>query len=167
MTTKTSRKQTTKPKANSTVENKATEVEATSATNKQPVLVDDKQKPNVIKTEEKKPTKADLARAIYNEMVDQAGTTPIDIKDRFRKDAGLTRAGAQSYFSKFQKESGRSIAKGPTKMDKARELYVAMSTDNKTRKDIIAAFISQVLLTPAGASTYFQKLKSETTPSTE
>ncbi len=167
MTTKTTKKPTTNAKTSYSTKDKVTKVETTPATNKQPVPVDDEQKPNIIKTEEKKPTKADLARAIYNEMVDQAGTTPIDIKDRFRKDAGLTRAGAQSYFSKFQKESGRSIAKGPTKMDKARELYVAMSTDNKTRKDIIAAFISQVLLTPAGASTYFQKLKSETTPSTE
>jgi hypothetical protein len=49
-------------------------------------------------TEPKKPTKADLAKAIYDEMVKKPDVNRKDIITRFRKEAGLTTAGAQSYY---------------------------------------------------------------------
>lgn len=60
---------------------------------------------------------------------------------RFKKEANLTTAGAQSYYYKFQQESGRVVDKGPTKMDKAREVFLALTKDGKARKEIIAALI--------------------------
>ncbi|URQ90752.1 hypothetical protein [Pseudoalteromonas sp. SCSIO 43101] len=49
-----------------------------------------------------------------------------------------------------------------TKMDKATQVYLKMKLqDGIKRKDIIAAFISTCGLTPAGASTYYQKIKKK------
>jgi hypothetical protein len=110
-------------------------------------------------TEPKKPTKADLAKAIYDEMVTQPNPGRKDIIARFKKDAGLTTSGAASYYYKFQKESGRVLEKGPTKMDKAREVFQALTQEGKARKEIIAALIKNVGLTKSGASTYYQTLK--------
>ena len=62
----------------------------------------------------------------YDEMVDKKGTTRDQILDRFRKDANLTKSGALSYFHRFQKESGRTAERGPSKMDKARDVFDRM-----------------------------------------
>ena len=51
--------------------------------------------------------------------------------------------------------------KAPSKMDNAKEVYTKMKADGKVRKDIIKAFTDpegSVLLTPAGAATYYAKL---------
>jgi hypothetical protein len=118
-------------------------------------------------TEPKKPTKADLAKAIYDEMVAQHNPDRKDIIARFKKDAGLTTSGAASYYYKFQKDSRRVVEKGPTKMDKAREVFDALTNDGKARKEIIAALIKDVGLTKAGASTYYQTLKKMVVKPTE
>ncbi|MCI0560934.1 MAG: hypothetical protein MN733_20810, partial [Nitrososphaera sp.] len=103
--------------------------------------------------------KADLAKAIYDEAVKDPNVNRKDIIARFKKEANLTTAGSQSYFYKFQQESGRVVDKGPTKMDKAREVFQALTKDGKARKEIIAALIADVGLTKPGASTYYQTLK--------
>lgn len=118
-------------------------------------------------TEPKKPTKADLAKAIYDEMVTQPNPDRKDIIARFKAEANLTTTGAQSYYYKFQKESGRVVEKGPTKMDKAREVFDALTKDGKARKEIIAALIKDVGLTKGGASTYYQTLKKTVAKPTE
>lgn len=48
------------------------------------------------------------------------------------------------------------------KMDKATRVYLKMiNKDGIRRKDIIAEFINSCELTPAGASTYYQKIKKK------
>lgn len=112
----------------------------TDATAEEPKVVDSTTVVGAPKvTEPKKPTKADLAKAIYDEMVAQPNPDRKDIIARFKKDAGLTTSGAASYYAKFQKESGRVVEKGPTKMDQAREVFDALTKDGKARKEIIAA----------------------------
>ena len=122
-------------------------------------------KPEPAKTESakpeksKNPTKADKAKVIYDEMVQDPNNDRTKIIAKIKKDLVLTKAGALSYFYKFQKESGNVTEKQPSKMDKAKEVYERMTLDGKSRKDIIAAFVKEVELTPAGASTYYQNLK--------
>ena len=123
-------------------------------------------KPEPAKTESanpeksKKPTKADKAKAIYDEMVKDPKNDRNLIIAKIKKELVLTKAGALSYFYKFQKESGNVTAKPPTKVEKAKEVYERMTLEGKSRKDIIAAFVKEVGLTPAGSSTYFQNLKN-------
>lgn len=53
----------------------------------------------------------------------------------------------------------------PTKMELATEIYKRMrSVKDVTRKDIIEKFISEVKLTKAGASTYYQMIKDKHEP---
>lgn len=56
-----------------------------------------------------------------------------------------------------QTRKGKKVQapKTGTKMDTARKVYERM--EGKARKDIILAMIDKAGLTPAGASTYFQK----------
>jgi hypothetical protein len=48
---------------------------------------------------------------------------------------------------------------GGSKMDRAKAVYNRMA--GAARKDVIAAFVSEVGLTPAGAGTYYQQIKSK------
>jgi hypothetical protein len=122
----------------------------------EPVIV----KPESAKPEQSKnPTKSDKAKAIYDEMIKIPNNDRTTIIAKIKKDLVLTKAGALSYFYKFQRESGRVTEKQPSKMDKAKEVYEKMILDGQSRKDIIAAFVKEVELTPAGASTYYQNLK--------
>lgn len=53
----------------------------------------------------------------------------------------------------------------PTKMELATEIYKRMRTvKDVTRKDIIEKFITEVKLTKAGASTYYQMIKDKHEP---
>ncbi|WP_322015521.1 hypothetical protein [Paraburkholderia sp. J12] len=53
----------------------------------------------------------------------------------------------------------------PTKMELATEIYKRMRTvKDVTRKDIIEKFVSEVKLTKAGASTYYQLIKDKHEP---
>ena len=122
-------------------------------------------KPEPVKTElanpekSKNPTKTDKAKAIYDEMVKDPKNDRNLIIAKIKKELVLTKAGALSYFYKFQKESGNVTEKPPSKIEKAKVVYERMTLEGKSRKDIIAAFVKEVGLTPAGSSTYFQNLK--------
>jgi hypothetical protein len=112
------------------------------------------------KSEQPKPlTKAERAKGIYDEMIKDPKNDRSSILARIKKELVLTKAGAQTYFYKFQKESGIVTEKLPTKVEKAKVVYDKMTSEGQGRKEIIAAFIKDVELTPAGASTYFQNLK--------
>jgi hypothetical protein len=124
-------------------------------------------KPEPAKTEStnpeksKNPTKADKAKVIYDEMVQDPNNDRTKIIAKIKKDLVLTKAGALSYFYKFQKESVNVTEKQPSKMDKAKVVYDKMILDGQSRKEIVAAFVKEVGLTKAGASTYYQNLKKE------
>jgi predicted solute-binding protein len=120
-------------------------------------------KPDTTKIEQpKNPTKADKAKAIYDEMIKDPKNDRQAIIARLKKEVGLTKAGAQTYYYKFQRDSGRVVEKQPSKMDKAKEVFEKMTFDGQSRKEIIVAFVKEVGLTKAGASTYFQTLKKST-----
>ncbi|HEY8159886.1 MAG TPA: hypothetical protein VIF10_14400 [Methylobacter sp.] len=107
----------------------------------------------------KNQTKADKAKVIYDEMIQDPKNSRDVIAIRIKKDLGISKSAAQTYFYKFQRESGRVTEKQPSKLDKAKPIYEKMTTEGQSRKEIIAAFIKEVGLTPAGASTYFQNIK--------
>lgn len=107
----------------------------------------------------KKATKAQKAKVIYEEMINDPMNNRELILAKIKKELALTKAGALTYFYKFQRESGVIIEKGPTKLDKAKEVYNRMILEGYERKDIMVAFTKEAELTPAGASTYFQNLK--------
>lgn len=50
--------------------------------------------------------------------------------------------------------------KAPTKADKARAIFTKMTGQGKERKDIVAAFESEVGLSHAAAATYYQNIKT-------
>jgi hypothetical protein len=106
-------------------------------------------------------TKAERAKVIYDEMIQVPENNRDTIAARIKKDLGVSKSAAQTYFYKFQRESGRAVEKQLTKVDKAKPVYEKMVAEGKTRKQIIETFISQVGLTKAGASTYYQNLKKE------
>lgn len=122
------------------------------------------EKPSVKNEEPKKPTKSDKAKLIYDEMIADPKNNRAAIIARMKKEAGLTTAGVSTYYYKFQRESGRVAVKEHTKMDKAKEVFDRLTLDGLSRKDIVAAFIKEVGLTKAGASTYYQNLKKAEKP---
>ena len=119
----------------------------------------DVEKPESLEPERSK-SKAEKAKVIYDLMVVDSKNDKAAIIAKIKKELGLTKAGAQTYFYKFQKESGRVTEKLPTKMDKAKEVFDKMTAEKHTRKEIIDAFVKDVGLTKAGASTYYQNLKN-------
>jgi hypothetical protein len=102
-------------------------------------------------------SKADLARGIFAEMHGQPNVARKDIIARFIAEAGLTKAGAGTYYQTMlhPKEPKAHV---PTKMDQARELVKSMT--GAKRKDVIAALVNSGL-THACAGTYYQKLYRE------
>ena len=50
--------------------------------------------------------------------------------------------------------------KGPSKKERALAIYNEMSDKGHARKDIIAAFMDQLSMSKAGASTYYQNCKT-------
>jgi hypothetical protein len=116
-------------------------------------------KPKSAEAEQPK-SKADRAKVIYDEMIADSKNDKTAIVAKIKKELGLTKAGAQTYYYKCQKERGRFFEKPPTKMDKAKEVFDNMTAEKYTRKEIIDAFIKEVGLTKAGASTYYQNLKN-------
>lgn len=142
--------------------------------NEQPVVVE--QEPETTTTEPivttgetstpttepvKSPTKADKARLIYNEMITDPNNNRDVIAARIKQEIGVSKSAAQTYFYQFQRETGRVVEKPETKVDKAKPLYDKLILEGKTRKQIIDAFVNEIDLTPAGASTYYQNLKRE------
>jgi hypothetical protein len=109
----------------------------------------------------KNPTKADRARGIYNEMILDPANGRNEIAARIKQELGVSQSAGQTYFYQFQRETGRVVEKPETKMDKAKPLYEKLIAEGKTRQHIIEAFVNEIDLTPAGASTYYQNLKRD------
>lgn len=109
----------------------------------------------------KKPTKADRAKMIYDELIIDSKNDRQTIVAKIKKELGTTKAASLTYYYKFQKETGRVSEKQPTKMDAAKVVYSRMTSEGKPRKEIIEAFTKEIDLTPAGASTYYQNIKKE------
>jgi hypothetical protein len=113
------------------------------------------------KLDNKLVTKADKAKSIFEEMIKQDNVTKVAIVERFINEAELTKAGALTYFNKLNKQYGLPIKKLPTKMNKAREIYIAMTKDEESRKAIVDEFINKVGLSKAAANTYYQMIKGQ------
>jgi len=112
-------------------------------------------------------SKADRAKIVYDEMVADLKNDKAAIIAKIKKDVGVSKGGASTYYYKFQRESGRVTEKGPTKMDNAKKVFENMTLDGNSRKEIIDAFIKEVGLTKAGASTYYQNLKKDSEQTTK
>lgn len=109
----------------------------------------------------KNPTKADRARGIYNEMILDPANGRNEIAARIKQELCVSKSAGQTYFYQFQRETARVVEKPETKVDKAKPLYEKLVLEGKTRKQIIEAFVNEIDLTPAGASTYYQNLKRD------
>jgi hypothetical protein len=53
------------------------------------------------------------------------------------------------------------IKKLSTKMDKVREIYMAMTNEEESRKTIVDEFVKQIGLSKAAANTYYQIIKKK------
>lgn len=106
-------------------------------------------------------TKTYKARVIFQEMLRNNSLTKDEVIKRFIDEVKLTDAGALSYFHKFNKEFDYPVKKSPTKMDKAREIYIEMTKNEEARSSIIDEFIKQVGLSKAAANTYYQNIKNK------
>lgn len=137
-------------------------------------------------------SKADVARNIFKKMGGKASRK--EVIEAFVNDAGLSPAGASTYYQRFSHEDpdaprrgrgrppkgeenrsgnrrGGNVSRGDangsrkraegkeTKIDAARAIFKKMG-GKKPRKEVIEAFMSEAGLSAAGASTYYQKLKS-------
>ena len=60
-----------------------------------------------------------------------------------------------------KKEKVIKIAKGPSKADQATAIFKEMNDKGSARKDIIEAFMTQLNMSKAGASTYYQNIKTK------
>ena len=65
-------------------------------------------------------------------------------------------------FAEKEDETPKKRRSGPSKKEKTCVLWSAHKDDGWTRKQWIAKLVDEVDLTPAGASTYYAKLKKET-----
>lgn len=59
-----------------------------------------------------------------------------------------------------QQQKNESTPKKGTKIDRCRELYKELSSYGYSRKAIIQEFVEQINMTPAGAATYYAKVKN-------
>lgn len=111
-------------------------------------------------------SKTDQALAIFNKM--HAKSSRKEVLDAFVEKVGLTASSASTYYQKFLTNGGKAPSKSGTsgrgrrpdessKAGIARAIFRKLA--KKPRKDVLAAFISDAGLTPAGASTYYQKMK--------
>lgn len=126
-----------------------------------PAAIENTDKTGNAPEEPKKVSKADRAKIVYDEMVADPKNDKATIIAKIKKEVGVSKGGASTYYYKFQRESGRVTEKGPTKMDNAKKVFEKMTQDGNSRKEIIDAFIKEVGLTKAGASTYYQNLKKD------
>lgn len=115
-------------------------------------------------------TKAAQALAIFNRL---HGKKPRkDVVHEIATKVGLAPSSANTYYQRFLHEDDTKRPKRPSgssgrgrmpdessKAGVARAIFRKLG-GKRPRKDVIAAFIDQAGLTPAGASTYYQKLKS-------
>jgi hypothetical protein len=121
--------------------------------------IDKKPDQPIPRSKPKSPTKAEKAKVIYDEMIKDLDKDRATIIAKIKKELLLTKAGASTYFYRFQRESGVVKIKGTSKVEKAKVIYDQMILEGRGRKEIIDAFVAEVDLTPAGASTYYQNIK--------
>lgn len=107
------------------------------------------------------------AHAIFTRL--HAKKSRKEILEEFQK-IGLTASSASTYYQKFltngdapPKRPAGTSSRGrlPDESSKAgicRSIFKRLGA-KKPRKDVLAAFMADAKLTPAGASTYYQKLK--------
>lgn len=113
-------------------------------------------------------SKTEQAHAIFTKL--HASKSRKEVLEQFTSKVGLTASSASTYYQKFlteltpgaKKRTSGTSGRGrhPDESSKAgicRALFKKLS--NKPRKEVLAAFIDKAELTPAGASTYYQKLK--------
>jgi hypothetical protein len=137
--------------------------------------------PKTTNTTAHEPSKIDTARSLFAKM---KGKSRKDVIQAFVDTVGMTPASASTYYQQFRsggspRASGRLTGRAKSKringtkvrgqrgrpMDPsskagvARGIFKRLSGRGKSRKEIVQAFQSQAKLTPAGASTYYQKFK--------
>lgn len=111
----------------------------------------------------KRGNKGAIAEQLFIEMNEQQASRK-DIIAAFIEQAGMTKAGATTYFHNFKKKHGfRGIAgtkeRKQTKQQIAEQVYLDMK--GKDKKEIIAAIIEKTGTTPSGANTYFCSIKKK------
>lgn len=90
---------------------------------------------------------------INQSLVDQFGPRP-EVKPDFQ--AMVTELAAAS---SWEEVYNKLTATNNTKMSRAVDLYTKLLAAGKARKDVITAFKTELEMTDAGASTYFQNVK--------
>lgn len=114
-------------------------------------------------------SKTEQALAIFKRMHPKKSRK--DILEEFVDKVGLTASSASTYYQKFMSgddapkrtrptgSSGRGrLPDESSKAGIARSIFKRLA-DKKPRKDVLEAFVKEAKLTPAGASTYYQKMK--------
>lgn len=115
------------------------------------------------------PSKTEQAQAIFAKMHPKKSRK--EILEEFVDKVGLTASSASTYYQKFLSEgdtpkrarpsgsSGRGrLPDESSKAGIARSIFKRLGA-KKPRKDVLEAFVKDAKLTPAGASTYYQKMK--------
>lgn len=114
-------------------------------------------------------SKLEAARPVFERLM---GKKPRkDVIEAMVEKVGLTPATASAYYQRLAHEFGLKPGRvpratyvradgGETKAEVARQIFKKMG-GRKPRKDVIDALVKEAKLTPAGASTYYQKLKQD------
>lgn len=126
-------------------------------------------------------SKADIARSIFTKLHGKHKSRK-EIVEAFVSEAKLTPAGASTYYQRFTSHGNHVKARGrasnqtslrharsgrprgrpiddDSKAGKARAIWRKFGS-KKSRKEILEIFQKEAKLTPAGSSTYYQKLKN-------
>jgi hypothetical protein len=116
-----------------------------------------------------KQSMTEQAHTIFNRL--HGKKSRKDIVEEFTSKVGLTPSSASTYYQKFLSDGGAKKSNRPpgassrgrlpdesSKAGICRAIFRKLG-GKKPRKDVLAAFIHDAELTPAGASTYYQKLK--------
>lgn len=121
---------------------------------------------SVTNTNANKHSMSEQAHAIFTKHYGKKSRK--EIVDEFINKIGLSASSASTYYQRFLTEDTPKKARTgtssrgrlPDESSKAgicRALYRKLA--KRPRKDVLEAFIEKADLTPAGASTYYQKLK--------
>lgn len=104
-----------------------------------------------------------------SEMTDETNAATVEADANVTETAPAEKPKAKKPAAKKTSGGSKSKAakpakkKEPSKADAARKVFTAMYPKvvegKKARKDVIGAFVEKAGLTPAGAATYYQKMK--------
>jgi len=76
-------------------------------------------------------SKVDVARRLFQAMIDHPNATRADIINRFMKEVGVTNSTAVSYYTRFMKESGRSAEDAPENLGQGPGMGRDKETDSQ------------------------------------